>query len=48
MHAACTRTPIPYQDPQQAAERLKAVHEARVKIVPQGLSNINPWRPTIV
>jgi hypothetical protein len=25
---------IPYQDPQQA-ERLKAVHEARVKIVPQ-------------
>jgi hypothetical protein len=25
---------IPYQDPQQWAERLKAVHEARVKIVP--------------
>jgi hypothetical protein len=25
---------IPYQDPQQEAERLKAVHEARVKIVP--------------
>ena len=27
--------PIPHQDPQQAAERLKAVHEARVKIVPR-------------
>ena len=27
---------IPYQDPQQEAERLKAVHEARVKIVPPG------------
>jgi hypothetical protein len=27
--------PIPYQDPQQEAERLKAVHEARVKIVPR-------------
>jgi hypothetical protein len=26
---------IPYQDPQQVAERLKAVHEARVKIVPR-------------
>ena len=26
---------IPYQDPQQEAERLKAVHEARVKIVPR-------------
>ena len=26
---------IPYQDPQQEAQRLKAVHEARVKIVPQ-------------
>jgi hypothetical protein len=26
---------IPYQDPEQAAERLKAVHEARVKIVPR-------------
>ena len=25
---------IPYQDLQQEAERLKAVHEARVKIVP--------------
>ena len=25
----------PYQDPQQEAERLKAVHEARVKIVPR-------------
>jgi hypothetical protein len=25
---------IPYQDSQQEAERLKAVHEARVKIVP--------------
>jgi hypothetical protein len=25
---------IPYQDAQQEAERLKAVHEARVKIVP--------------
>jgi hypothetical protein len=24
---------IPYQDPQQKAERLKAVHEARVEIV---------------
>ena len=24
---------IPYQDPQMEAERLKAVHEARVKIV---------------
>jgi hypothetical protein len=24
---------IPYQDPQQEAERLKKVHEARVKIV---------------
>ena len=26
---------IPYQDPQLEAERLKAVHEARVKIVPR-------------
>jgi hypothetical protein len=26
---------IPYQDPQQEAERLKVVHEARVKIVPR-------------
>ena len=26
---------IPYQDPQQEAERLKAEHEARVKIVPR-------------
>ena len=26
---------IPYQDLQQEAERLKAVHEARVKIVPR-------------
>jgi hypothetical protein len=26
---------IPYQDPQQEAERLKAVHEAQVKIVPR-------------
>jgi hypothetical protein len=26
---------IPYQDPQQEAERLKAVHEAPVKIVPR-------------
>jgi site-specific DNA recombinase len=26
---------IPYQDPQQEAERLKKVHEARVKIVPR-------------
>jgi hypothetical protein len=25
---------IPYQDPRQEAERLRAVHEARVKIVP--------------
>jgi hypothetical protein len=30
-----TIRPIPYQDPQQEAERLKAVHEARVKIVPR-------------
>ena len=29
---------IPYQDPQQEAERLKAVHEARVKIVPRVVS----------
>jgi hypothetical protein len=26
---------IPYQDPQQEAERLKAVHDARVKIIPR-------------
>ena len=26
---------IPYEDAQQEAERLKAVHEARVKIVPR-------------
>jgi len=26
---------IPYQDPQQEAERRKVVHEARVKIVPR-------------
>jgi hypothetical protein len=26
---------IPYQDPQHEAARLKAVHEARVKIVPR-------------
>ncbi len=26
---------IPYQDPQQEAERLEAVHEARVKFVPR-------------
>ena len=26
---------IPYQDPLQEAERLKAVHQARVKIVPR-------------
>ena len=26
---------IPYQDPQQEGERLKLVHEARVKIVPR-------------
>jgi hypothetical protein len=26
---------IPYQDPQREAERLEAVHEARVKIVPR-------------
>jgi len=26
---------IPYQDPQQEAERLKTVDEARVKIVPR-------------
>ena len=26
---------IPYQDPEMEAERLKAVHQARVKIVPQ-------------
>jgi hypothetical protein len=29
----CIRA-IPHQDPQQEAEQLKAVHEARVKIVP--------------
>jgi hypothetical protein len=35
--AAATYTirAIPYPDPQQEAERLKAVHEARVKIVPR-------------
>ena len=26
---------IPYQDPQQEVERLEAVHEARVEIVPR-------------
>ena len=26
---------IPYQDPEMEAERLKKVHEARVKIVPR-------------
>jgi hypothetical protein len=26
---------IPYRDPEQEADRLKAVHEARVKIVPR-------------
>jgi hypothetical protein len=26
---------IPYQDPEREAARLKAVHEARVKIVPR-------------
>jgi hypothetical protein len=26
---------IPYQDPEMEAERLKAVHEARVKIIPR-------------
>jgi hypothetical protein len=26
---------IPYHDPEQKAERLKAVHKARVKIVPR-------------
>jgi hypothetical protein len=26
---------IPYQDPQMEAARLKAVHQARVKIVPR-------------
>ena len=26
---------IPYQEPQQEAERLKAVHDARVKIIPR-------------
>jgi hypothetical protein len=26
---------IPYQDPEMEAERLKAVHQARVKIVPR-------------
>jgi hypothetical protein len=31
----CTIRTIPYQDPQQEPERLKAVHEARVKIVPK-------------
>ena len=33
--AQLTIRAIPYQDPQQEAERLKAVHEARVKIVPR-------------
>jgi hypothetical protein len=27
--------PIPYQDPQQEAERLNAAHGARVEIVPR-------------
>jgi hypothetical protein len=26
---------IPYQDPEMEAERLQAVHEARVKIIPR-------------
>ena len=26
---------FPYQDPQQEAERLKTVHQARVRIVPR-------------
>jgi hypothetical protein len=26
---------IPYQDPQREGERLKAVHKARVKIIPR-------------
>jgi hypothetical protein len=37
----------PYQDPQQKAERLKAVHEARVKIVQgrrvQRSASTFPW-----
>ena len=32
---------IPYQDPQQA-ERLKAVHEARVEIVPRSERRSHP------
>jgi hypothetical protein len=32
---------IPYQDPQRA-ERLKAVHEARVKIVPRSERRSHP------
>ena len=31
---------IPYQDPQQEAERLKAVHEAQGQDRPQGLSSL--------
>jgi len=31
---------IPYQNPQQGAERLKSVHEARVKIVPRSEQQI--------
>jgi len=33
--ANLTKCAVPYQDLQQAAERLKVVHEARVKIVPR-------------
>ena len=33
-HHYLTRA-IPYQDPEMEAARLKAVHEARVKIVPR-------------
>jgi hypothetical protein len=31
---------IPYQNPQQEAERLQSVHEARVKIVPRSEQQI--------
>jgi hypothetical protein len=30
----------PYQDPEMEAERLKAVHEALVKIIPQSLNSV--------
>jgi hypothetical protein len=31
----CLIRAIPYQDPEMEAERLKKVHQARVKIVPR-------------